>query len=231
MKIYARQISPEYQESPLFIDECFPDNIAVCGNRDFNEHIPDIFKTVSEVLENGELAEMLEDIKACEWYKNATEAITDYLPPVKGRYSTNAVHALKNYVCEYATCPRCEEERILLCVLAIVTGKKWDSKIIRGCCQSDWNYIYYPVDEWSKEALEAFETEYFNTGTEWIVHDEEGTPEAPEEINGFSMYCISWNDEGIRKEIADVTGGNPQDVVLYAFDGYIQTAKYREVTT
>lgn len=33
MKVYARQISPEYQESPLFMgEEFFPDNIAVCGN-------------------------------------------------------------------------------------------------------------------------------------------------------------------------------------------------------
>ena len=30
MKIYAKQVSPEYQESPLFLgDEFFPDNIAV----------------------------------------------------------------------------------------------------------------------------------------------------------------------------------------------------------
>lgn len=44
MKIYAKQVNPEYQESPIFYDGCFPDNIAVCGNRDFNRHCPEIFK-------------------------------------------------------------------------------------------------------------------------------------------------------------------------------------------
>lgn len=42
MKIYARQINPEYQESPLFMgDEFFPDNIAVCGNCDYRSHKPE----------------------------------------------------------------------------------------------------------------------------------------------------------------------------------------------
>lgn len=42
MKIYAKQVPPEYQESPLFLgDEFFPDDIAVCGNRDYMEHCPE----------------------------------------------------------------------------------------------------------------------------------------------------------------------------------------------
>lgn len=51
MKTFARQISPEYQESPLFLGEdFFPDNIAVCGNRDYCEHLPATFEKVREVL-------------------------------------------------------------------------------------------------------------------------------------------------------------------------------------
>ena len=34
MKVYARQIAPEYQESPLFLgDEFWPENVLVYGNR------------------------------------------------------------------------------------------------------------------------------------------------------------------------------------------------------
>lgn len=98
MKIYARQISPEYQESPLFLgDEFFPDNIAVCGNRDYHSHKPELFENVQNVLEQGELAEVLEYPKNwADWYKNATQAITEYLPPTNGKkYSTNAIHALR----------------------------------------------------------------------------------------------------------------------------------------
>ena len=233
MKIYAKQISPDCQESPLFLgDEFFPDNIAVFGNRDYKEHCPDFINNVWEVLRQGELADILEDVK--EWadcYKNVTEAINDYLPPEHGkRYSTNAIHALKNYVIDFSSCPHSREYEILCNVLSIVTGKKWDYQTIRGCCQGDWNYIFYPADEWTKEQIEVFETEYFNTGTEWIVHDENTDPESPEEISGFSIYCVSWNKEGIRKEIAEaVTDGDPANVILYEFVGYSQTAVYKEV--
>lgn len=230
MKIYAKQVAPEYQESSIFYDECFPDNIAVCGNKDYNRHTPEIFDTVLNVLEAGELADTLENVNEWrQWYKNVTEAITEYLPPLKGKYSTNAIHALKNLISEYSTCSSSTEDEILCNVLSIVTGKKWAYGTIQGCCQSDWQNIYYPVSEWSKEAITTFETEYFNTGTEWIIHDEEADPESPEDISGFSMYCTSWNDEGIKQEIAETSGGKIEDVVLYAFDGYTQTAKYREV--
>ena len=54
MKTFARQISPEYQENPLFLGEdFFPDNIAVCGNRDYCEHLPATFEKVREVLTAG----------------------------------------------------------------------------------------------------------------------------------------------------------------------------------
>ena len=233
MKIYAKQVSPEYQESPLFLgDEFFPDNIAVFGNRDYKERCPDFINKVWEVLRQGELADVLENVKEwADWYKNATEATNDYLPPEHGgRYSTNAIHALKNYVIDFSSCPCSREYEILRKVLSIVTGKKWDHRMISGCCQSDWNYIFYPVDKWTREQIGVFETEYFNTGTEWIVHDEDTDPESPEEISGFSIYCVSWNTEGIKKEIAGaVPDGDPADVVLYEFAGYSRTAVYREV--
>lgn len=233
MKIYAKQVAPEWQESPLFIDDCFPDNIAVCGNRDYTAHLPELFEKVQTVLTQGELAEVLKYPKEwANWYKNATEAINDYLPPEHGgRYSTNAIHALKNYVVEFASCPCSREYEILCKVLSIVTGKKWDHRMISGCCQGDWNYIFYPVDEWTREQIEVFEIEYFNTGSEWIIDDGEFDPEndSPLNINGCSIYCTSWNEEGIKQEIADAEGTSPKNVVLYAFAGYTRTPQYRKV--
>lgn len=233
MKIYAKQIAPEYQESPIFFDECFPDNIAVCGNRDFNSHTPELFDKVYTVLSVGELAKVLEYPKEwADWYKNATEAITEYLPPENGkRYSTNAIHALRCLVLDYSCCACSQENEILCKVLSIVDGREWDWKTIRGSCQGDWQEVFYPVEEWSKEALRQFETEYFNEGTEWVVDDGEFNPEtdSPLNINGYSIYCTSWNEDGIKQEIADAEGTSPENVILYAFDGYIKTPQYREV--
>ena len=221
MKIYAKQINPAYQESPLFYDDMFPNDIAVCGNREYIEHCPEVFNLVYSVLSEGELAELLENKNGWKnWYKNITEAITDYLPPEKEKYSTKDIGALKRLVLQYAQCSSREEDSILCSVLSIVTGHKWDCRKICGCTQSEWNYIYYPVDEWSKAALEAFEAVYFNTGSEWIIDEGDFNPDKdnPEEISGYSVYCVSWNDDGIKQEIANSAGVNIDDVILFPFE-------------
>lgn len=46
MKIYAKQINPEFQESLLFEDGLFPENMVVCGNRDFKERKTAVFTLV-----------------------------------------------------------------------------------------------------------------------------------------------------------------------------------------
>ena len=99
--------------------------------------------------------------------------------------------------------------------------------IISGCCQSDWQAGFCPVEEWSREALEVFETEYFNTGSEWIIHDEDGEPESPEEVTGYSVYCVGWNDEQIKRELADAAGeSDPAAVVLFKFTGWSRCPEY-----
>ena len=233
MKIYAKQVAPEYQESPLLLSDEFPDNIAVFGNCGFNEHKPEYFQRVYEALENGELAEALEDIETegyySTWYESPEQAIKELLPAKNKEYSTEDIRSLEKLIPEYLNASR--QNSILCKVLFIVTGKEWDYRQINGYCQSDWNYFFYTIDEWDKEAISAFEVEYFNTGTEWIIDDGEFDPEndSPEDISGFSMYCTSWNDEGIKQEIAEASGGKIEDIILYAFDGYTQTAKYKEV--
>lgn len=52
MKIYAKQVSPEYQESPLFIEGCFPDNIILTGNRDYDSHTTPEFDQISNYFED-----------------------------------------------------------------------------------------------------------------------------------------------------------------------------------
>ena len=122
-----------------------------------------------------------------------------------------------------------EKNDILCKVLSVVTGHKWDWRIIRGYCQGDWNKIFYSVDDWSREALAAFETMYFNTGSEWIIHDEENTPEGPEDISGYSCYIVADTEEGIRKELAAVAGCAPSDLVIWAFDEFIRVPQYKAV--
>jgi hypothetical protein len=162
MKIYAKQVPPEYQES-YFEYECWP-GIIFHGNRNFESISTPEFRTIYD---------------------------------------------------------RFDGEKRILRALHLVTGKRYDVRTIRGCCQSDWQTIYYPVEEYTRAALDILEADYFNTGTEWIVN-----------VDGcdVGVYTYSWNNDGIRAEIAAAVGAAPDDVVLQVFDGWTKTAKYQEVT-
>ena len=236
MKIYARQMNPMYQESPLFWGEEFwPDDITVAGNDRYREHWNNDFRRVYDVLETGELADFLDDFERygkCDWYDTRTKAITDLLYPAhKDRYSTKEIHELCELIPEYGFGRRngYDDDDILCHVASIVLGKEYEHGTIRGCCQGDWQEVFYPVENWTDKELENFETEYFNTGEEWMVHDELQDPESPEEISGWTVYCHGWRDEDVRKEIADAAGADPADVVMYRHAGTYSVDKYEIV--
>lgn len=228
-KIYAKQVPPEYQESPLYLDDFFPDNIILDGNRHYKSHTTPLYDRI--IASYDEAAQYLDELKIYgknAAYKNVTEIINDFFPAQEYRekpYTTRNIHTIRRALDLYGSRDYFNGEYIIQ-MLNAITGRVWRSGTIRGCCQSDWQDIIYPVDEWSAAALETFETEYFNTGTEWIVHDEENAPETPEEISGFSIYCTEWREDDIRAAIADAAGGKPEDVVLYEFTGWSRSANW-----
>ncbi len=231
MKIYAVQVNPECQESPIFDHDYFPNGIAVCGNGDYMEHMPKVFERTLSALNAGDISEAVAHFNEWRrWYKNITDVFMDLLPPEhKAKYSTREIKLLKSLFLKFPECSSFEENGILCNVLSVVTGKKWDWKTIRGCSQSEWNKIFYPVAEWDAKALRAFECEYFNNGSEWVVDDSESfNPETdnPGEIDGFHMYCTNWGDCDIRAEIAQAAGCLPDDVELFKFQGYRKTPIY-----
>jgi hypothetical protein len=116
------------------------------------------------------------------------------------------------------------ENKILCRVLELVTGQEWAAGTIRGCCQSDWQEIIYPA-AYGREWLSDFETEYFNTGAEWCISEND-----PESDDNYYMYTHAWSDDGIRAEIAAAAGVDPGDVILYTFTGWSKTPEYMEVS-
>lgn len=239
MKIYARQISPEYQESPLFLDECFPDDIILTGNRDYNSHTTPEFDKIATDFDS--MAGTWENDRFFYRWNGAgydkipqkpeytlQELLTEYgfTRPDGKPWTTQQRHRWR-VLMEGEN--GAEDESTILAALELLTGYKWESGEIRGSCQGDWQGIFYRADTWSRDSLRAFETEYFNEGSEWIVHDKDMRPESPEDITGFSMYCTEWREEDIAAAIAEAVGGKPEDVILYAYDGETRTAKYRKV--
>ena len=233
MKVYARQINPSYQESPLMIFDEWPENIIVAGNRDYQSHTIWEYKKIKDDF----------DDMASEWSMNGMYGSEKYslmeLLKMYGferndgkPWTTKQRHEWKLLMEDEYNDSR--DDEIILKALELMTGFEWKSATIRGCCQGDWQNVYYRVDSWDRKSLEAFETEYFNTGSEWMVHDPDWNdgneePETPDDISGWTCYCTSWNEDGIREEIASAAGCKPEDVVMYAWDGTYSTDKYRMV--
>ena len=73
------------------------------------------------------------------------------------------------------------------------------------------------------------EVDYFNLGTEWIIHDESSEPETPDEISGYSVYCYGWNADQIRAELANVAEVDPDAVIMYEYAGSYTIPKYNKL--
>lgn len=230
MKYYARQIAPEYQESPFDAFGIDTDYINITGNRDYTERVSLLFENVRDALYNGTILDEWEAINnnSTIYYKWET-ALNDIIPPSgRGKYTRAERLRIPEIAREYYY--GADENACICTLLEIVTGQPWECSTLRGCCQSDWVYAFYPAHAWTRETLNAFETEYFNTGTEWEIHDGDEAPEDPGEICGYSVYCTSWNEAGQRQEIADAIGCDPSDVIMYESTGYTRTACYKEVS-
>ena len=195
MKIKAYQVAPEYQESPLSSFDDWLEGLEIYGNKDYKRHTSETFDEVLNCLDYGDFSDF-----GFTGYK------AERLEELYNKYGTGRV----------------DDEAIIAEALSIVTGQEWKYKEISGCYQSAWNYIYYRPEEWTEKALEYFEIEYFNTGDEWRIEDEEG-----DDLG--SVYTHEWDDDEQKREIAENIGVDPGDVTLYLFNGWIKTAKYKEV--
>lgn len=218
-KVYARQIPPEYQESPLYTFDEYPENVSVFGNRHYEGHKTNELEKVENALE--ECAEHALSAGRGQYYETFTAALEDYFPRPNGKHYDGI--AKKAWRALLETVEKTGEDLQAYCIaLELWTGTAYDYTTIRGTSQGDWQEIIYPAD-WTRDSLQAFETEYFNTGEEWLVHDGPETPETPEDISGYSLYVY----RDARKEIAEVEDVNPENVTLYAFERYSQTPVYK----
>ncbi len=228
MKIYARQVPPEYQESPLYQGE-WPENVHVFGNRHLEEH--GNYNDTARALD--QLGQDIDDIRSgCGWYTDQSleNILQDYFPRKTQYTRAERLRVLDIVATFYEHRAGSYEERAaVLEIMELRDGIEYDSAEIRGCCQGEWQNVVYPA-AYGRDWLDEFETEYFNTGTEWIVDDTGDTMTDPGDIVGWCLYAHSWDTDGIRAEIAAAVGVNPDDVVLYTFDGWTKTATYTEVT-
>jgi len=236
MKVFARQISPEHQESPMMWcgDEMYKDVIFI-GNRRYISRNVELYDDVKNALN---------DINDCfGWHKEGKK--NEYCcfpsPLHKEKFSNSELGKWVKLSRAYFE-PNLKEsyweENIFCEALRLLTGQKYDHTTIRGCSQSDWQNIFYPIARYSDKAIRCLEMDYFNLGSEWIVYDSDGEPESPEHVHGYTDYCYSWKDDELKQEILGHLGLSSlgsgslseatvsAEVVLYKYDGYTKVPKY-----
>jgi hypothetical protein len=230
MAIYARQISPEYQDGYYLLDDDFcisEGKYIIDGNREFKSYTNEVYNTLCRNIE--EMADSYEAIvekSPYRYFNNVTEILKYYgIEKENGKqWSNKDKKEWKNILAIYNDIYNDED---LICkALSLIYSVDYDYIEIRGSVQSEWQGLYYNADAITNEAIKQIETIYFNTGSEWIVDVENEEITSADEINGFSIYCFSWNADGIRAEIADAAGVSVDDVILYQFAGYSRTACY-----
>lgn len=223
MKIYAKQVAPECQESPLFMEE-WPENVYVFGNRHYKNH-------GGEYIENikNSMYDAADELKALprggSYYDSFIDILADLIPEPENKKEYSRADRLKwRALLLNFDAGAISDDDAITTALELITGDEYAAGEIRGCCQGDWNNIIYPA-EYGREWLEHFEIEYFNTGDEWQIN--EGIPDSDD---NYYFYSHAWNEDGIRAEIAAAAGVEPDDVILYIFTGYTRTPEYRLVT-
>lgn len=94
------------------------------------------------------------------------------------------------------------------------TGKEYTYKTLRGYCQSDWQYMYYSKDKFTKERLQEIEDFYFGNVVEY-ADEEDTTTIVPDSVN-------------TKEYLAQITGCKPEDIILRKIKGYVKTPIYEE---
>lgn len=217
IKVYARQVPPEYQESPLQMYDEYPENTFIFGNRDFIGHRADEIEEIYNALE--QLADDLD----------FSPEDAHFLPKADGsEYTPEEREQLAHLAKEYAGIISGKWRGDRECArdaLALIHGEAFVFKGLRGSCQGEWQWCIYPA-AYGDSFRDTLAAEYFNTGTEWIIHEGDDAPEEPEDVDGCAMYCTSYDP---RAEIADAHGVQPEEVQLYEFDGYTRRALWKAV--
>ena len=204
MKVYARQIEPEFQDPNMFmidhsgnyiwIDDIYRD-ICILPNGRYRDYMPDDIRELYDMFNRGELD-------------------TDSLEELSGRNLSDEEKAKFTELLEMYDNTKWSREldqQLFLAAILILKQKPYSFRTIRGCCQGDWADILYPSEEFTDDDVKNFESEYFNLGSQWIIHDETTDPEGPEDIDGYSIYCHDSDENAVRSEIASATGCDPAD--------------------
>lgn len=191
-------------------DEYYENTFCVYGNRDYIDRTTDIFKSLIKILSSDDIQYELEKLEnETSEYNTVEEIINDYMYfcDINRKFDHKQALEIVYYIGLYDKGSR-EEQNALAGLLTMITGKQWDYCLISGCCQSEWNYLYYDCTVWNEETIKQFETLYYNLGYEMEISDNE------EMSNSYWSYGYEWNEEKRLQEIAENANCTVDELVI-----------------
>ena len=132
--VYAKQVPPEYQESPfdetMFEPGEYWDGVCIIGDRNWIGVTNDEFDNIQKTLDNGYLGDE---------YPEFEEDLNYYLPPKnKGNYDPEEVERWKKLYDDWRDRPEQYAE-----ALTLMTGNEWDDSALRGSVQREYVPVVY----------------------------------------------------------------------------------------
>ena len=147
------------------------------------------------------------------------------------------VDNIREIVHKYDRCHvKSYEEEIAIPLLDIITGQSWTTRTLRGCCQSDWIDIIYPMIGsiyYTTDEIRYLEAMYFNTGTEWIVSEiplDVDTTSEDFDVDAFdigSYYIMAYD---YKKGLSEQLNVNEDSIEIWEFDGYYKKPKWKKMS-
>lgn len=217
--VIAKQVPPEHQESPMTFmhkefDMYYP-GVILTGNRNSFEHTTAEYDCVVNGLYDAqnEIHALGED----SMYENEYDVITDFFPPLnRDEYNSEDI---EKWIRLLVVANNCQSNQYIAEALSLMTGCKYEYTTIRGCCQSDWQHMFYPADQYAENFVKEFENEYFNLGSEWIICEDH-----------WYIHADGYDIGEVRDELCNSYGIPPEELQILKFNGWKNTAIYEEVS-
>lgn len=215
-KYYATELDGENFNYEMYLDEdTLVDNkIAIYGNREYCNMNADLVEDIKHSLENCfyDLREVQEDAENSGWTKKQLNS--ELLKTVGYYFNKNLSDDDKGSLINLCTLYNDSEDTdIILKAMSINYGKKYNVRTIKGCCQGDWNTLYYPEGT-GEDFINFIEAVYFATGTEFAITENMVEPEEADTAETYCDYTYLWNTKDIKEWIAKNNHCDPEDVVV-----------------
>lgn len=222
-KYIAVQVNPEYQESPLLLDiddmeGTYLDGLCFWGNNDYKARINKEFEILLDNLDEA-TEDYMAIVENQDWknFDTIEEIVRNYF----FSYEEEDWEEWRKLFNEHYEASFVFKPAVLIIGLTLLTGKTYAYKTISGSTQSEWNYIFFAIDDWTYEQIKNIEIEYFNEGEEYIITiepvEEDTNPEDIYNFDNISVYVHGWDDDMNWAELAEVNGCKPEEIIMYKY--------------